>query len=369
MKKEKCSSPSQLMSGAIVCLLLCSQAVKADFIFGEPEMVPNINSDSDDGSPQISRNGLELYFSSKRDSTHDNIWVSKRLTTEDPWSSPAKLDSPVNSSGSHAFPSLSSDGLELYYTDGHNNPTPDPNGHGQADIWLSTRADLNSPWDVPSNLGPVINTGVYEGNVSISANGLELFHMSNESGYARRAEILVTTRATQDDPWGVPVALGTNVNGDLYESTPFISPDGLSLFFARGIYKSNIYVSRRATLQDPWGPAQSFDPVNSGGPGDVWGYSPGSAEYSISFSTEDPTIYFQRGTDAFSTDYDIWQVKVTPVVDFNGDGAVDLLDAYDLLDHWGSTEDSLYDIAPFPLGDGAVDAKDLMVLSGYMPVY
>jgi hypothetical protein len=33
------------------------------------------------------------------------------------------------------------------------------------------------------------------------------------------------------------------------------------------------------------------------------------------------------------------------------------------------TEDSLYDIALFPLGDGVVNTEDLMVLAEHMSVY
>ena len=50
------------------------------------------------------------------------------------------------------------------------------------------------------------------------------------------------------------------------------------------------------------------------------------------------------------------------VVDFNGDGKVDRLDVGLLMVNWG-TDDSLYDIAPTPFGDGIVDSKDLMVLA------
>jgi parallel beta-helix repeat protein len=59
-------------------------------------------------------------------------------------------------------------------------------------------------------------------------------------------------------------------------------------------------------------------------------------------------------------------VEVNPVVDLNSDGIVDILDVYDLLDHWGTTDNSLYDIAPFPIGDGVVDAKDLIFLAEHL---
>ena len=62
---------------------------------------------------------------------------------------------------------------------------------------------------------------------------------------------------------------------------------------------------------------------------------------------------------------DIYQAPIIPIVDFNADGAVDLFDVQALVDNWGTT-DSLYDIGPTPMGDGIVDAQDLLVLTQHI---
>ena len=51
-------------------------------------------------------------------------------------------------------------------------------------------------------------------------------------------------------------------------------------------------------------------------------------------------------------------VESEPIVDFNGDGKVDLKDLLRLIESWGQ-DDPLVDIAPPPFGDGIVDALDL----------
>ena len=53
-----------------------------------------------------------------------------------------------------------------------------------------------------------------------------------------------------------------------------------------------------------------------------------------------------------------------PVVDFNGDGKVDIADRLILRRYWDQNEPSV-DIAPPPAGDGKVDDKDLEVLMSY----
>jgi N-acetylneuraminic acid mutarotase len=52
------------------------------------------------------------------------------------------------------------------------------------------------------------------------------------------------------------------------------------------------------------------------------------------------------------------------VVDFNGDGVVDIKDLLRLVESWGQNDPAV-DIAPRPSGDGIVDATDLEILMGY----
>jgi len=61
---------------------------------------------------------------------------------------------------------------------------------------------------------------------------------------------------------------------------------------------------------------------------------------------------------------DIYQAPIIPVVDFNGDGIVNINDLVILIEHWG-TRERLCDIGPTPLGDGVVDKADLEVLMSY----
>ena len=52
------------------------------------------------------------------------------------------------------------------------------------------------------------------------------------------------------------------------------------------------------------------------------------------------------------------------IVDFNGDGKVDISDLLRLIEHWGQ-DDPICDIAPPPYGDGVVDVQDLELLMSY----
>lgn len=75
-------------------------------------------------------------------------------------------------------------------------------------------------------------------------------------------------------------------------------------------------------------------------------------------------LYFASGRPGGIGSGDIWQAPIIPVVDFNGDGIVDIKDLLRLIESWGK-DDPWVDIGPMPWGDGKVDVKDLEVLMRY----
>ncbi|MHC4192345.1 MAG: hypothetical protein ACYSUB_22180, partial [Planctomycetota bacterium] len=356
----------RIVVSVVLVLCLVTEVVNADFTFGIPTKVPNVNSSSADGPPATSPDGLELYFVSNRphgaDTGYCDIWVATRETTDDDWGTPVKLGPPVNSSAWEGGPSISADGLELYFEDGGpptwTGYTHRPGGYGGGDIWVSTRAIKNDPWAEPKNLGPVINTSAFEGNPILSADGLEMFFGSDRLRLGD-VELYVTTRATTADPWGEPAHLGSTINPDnspYWDSFPEISTDGLTLFFSSwrpgGYGENDLYMTTRATRDDDWGPAVNLGPtINSA-------YS----DAAPSLSADGSILYFAQGQDYDFSSWDLWQVSIELVVDLNGDGIVDAADVCIMVDHWG-TDEPLCDIGPMPWGDGIVDVQDLIVLA------
>jgi hypothetical protein len=354
MNKTGYSRMATTVCGILAVLWSCGQVAHADFTYGAATPIPNVSRPGA-GSPQISRDGLELYFSYKGENQCPGIWVAKRSTTREPWGSPVRLDPPVNSAGPACSPCISADGLELYFGDGHPETylgtgcVANPNGYGGGDLWVSTRAKRTDPWGNPQNLGPAVNTVSYEDHPSLSADGLSLYFTSDRSG-PNQYTLWMTTRPAKNAAWGWPVKIGAPVDISwTFETTPFIAPDGLSLYFSGGSYTPDIYVSKRATTAVPWGKPVLFTPVNSPG-----------AEWYFSFSEEDSTLYFERA-DNFYGVVDLWQVEVTPIVDFNEDGKVDEGDLLVMTEHWGENYPRC-DIGPMGWGDGVVNEKDLKVL-------
>ena len=331
---------------------------EADFTFGTPVPVPNVNSASPDGSPNISADGRTLLFTSNTSNRPGgygdyDIRVTTRATVEDDWDAPVPLAN-VNSWADESCPSLSADGRFLFFSSFLG--TPRPGGRGQNDIWVSTRASTFDPWGQPENLGPPVNTWSSDVCPFIWGDGCILLFSSDRAGGSGTWDLWMTTRETTNEEWDTPAPL-ENVNNNGPELFPTVSPNGLILLFQRGYGgTTDLWMATRRTVDEPFGlPVKVPAPINY----------PGYDDCNPEFSAEDSTLYFCSNRPGGSGDYDLWQAPILPVVDFNGDGQVDAEDMSILVDHWHS-HDPLCDIGPTALGDGIVDIQDLIVLSEYL---
>ena len=337
----------------MAAIVLGGGSARAELTFGQPvNLGPIVNRSANDEGPSISADGLNLYFNSDRTGGYGNfdLWMTTRSTKDGPWGEPENLGPKVNSSAREHMGSISADGLTLYFTSTLS---------GGWDLWVTTRVTKDNPWSTPVNLGPPVNSLANEFGPGISADGLSLYFGSSRAGGYGVDDIWVSTRATTDGPWQEPVNLGPTVNSPAWEMCPRISTDGRMLFFSDsadvpfrpgGNGGGDLWVTTRATISDPWGTPVNLGPtVNSS-----------AFDGAPSISADGSTLYFMSGG---SGAWDLWQAPIILVVDFNGDKIVDLKDFSKLAQYWGQDESSV-DIAP-PFGDGIVDFHDLAVFAEY----
>src|SRR5688500_503924 len=88
-----------------------------------------------------------------------------------------------------------------------------------------------SEWSVPVNLGPTVNSPFADNVPDVTRDGLSLYFSSNRPGGSGAGDLWASRRASVDDPWGVPVNLGPTVNSSAVDLGPNVSPDGHYLFF------------------------------------------------------------------------------------------------------------------------------------------
>jgi len=325
----------------------------ADFDFGEPvPILPVLDPENHyEFINCLSYDGLELYFHSLRPGGEGDydLWVLKRISVDEDWGPPENLGPVVNGPTEEGSPFISRDGLELYF---HSNRT------GGYAIYMTTRHSKDAPWQSPVNLGSTVNSPFRDAAQPwISSNGLELYFGSSRPGGYGRGDIYVSTRATTEDPWDEAVNVGPAVNSPYDELFLSLSPDGLLLLFGEtsaapwhpgGYGEADVWISRRASLSDPWQGRVNAGP-NVNGP---------ERENIPRISPDGRTLYFiSRQTGEWQN----YQAPILPIVDFNGDEAVDAADIDILIDCWG-TDEPLCDIGPYAWGDGVVDVEDLIVL-------
>lgn len=103
--------------------------------FGPAQPVSALNDTvANDIQPNVRKDGRELVLSSNRTGTigAQDIWVSTRERTSDPWSAPVNLGVAVNTAAGESRPSLSWDARTLLF-----GRAPGP--EGSSDIFVTTR--------------------------------------------------------------------------------------------------------------------------------------------------------------------------------------------------------------------------------------
>jgi hypothetical protein len=338
-----------ILTGVIVALGTMSK-VRADFTFGEPVKFGPAMAASTDDFACFSSDGLELYINRGLGTPNCDLYVLTRASVHDDWGPAVNLGPAVNTPQDDAVASISADGLTLYFWSNR------PGGYGDRDIYMTTRATRNAPWSPAVNMGATINSSAVDSDPWISADGLELYFHSDRPGQYGACDIYVARRVTEDDPWQAPVNLGPVVNSTYAEGCPCLSPDGLLLFLMMddrpGGYGSiDFWMTRRASLSDPWQTPVNLGPTVNG---PDWEFIP-------RLSADGRTLCF---TGTRSGSWDVWQAPIIPTVDLNGDEIVDIKDLLRLIESWGK-DDPAVDMGPMPWGDGKVDDKDLEVLMGY----
>ncbi len=354
---------ARMLTILVLSLGLVAPVAKADFTFGEPtNLGPPFNTPSREGNLFISADGLEMYISSERSGGlgYFDMWRSTRENADNPWGPLVNVQE-INSRYNEAFPSLSADGLTLYFSDYYylNDAGDRPGGVGQHDLWMCTRLSTDDPWGPPVNMGAIVNSPNADISPSVSQDGQILIFASKRSGGRGDYDLWMSTRPPAEGDWAAPVNLGPAVNSSVWDGDTWLSPDRLALFFSSnrpgGMGSYDMWLTTRRSQAAAWSPPVNLGPViNTSG-----------IEGAPSLSPDLKTLYFVSDKPGGIGGWDMYEIPIVPILDFNGDGIADFADMCIMVDHWGE-DYSLCDIGPMPWGDGIVDVQDLIVLAEHL---
>ena len=112
-----------------------------------------INSPQDEGTPSLTKDGKLLFYTQceygeKRN--HCQIMSSTKIGAS--WGEPNMLRFPGSDTSDYVHPSISGDGLTLYFASDR------VGGYGGYDIWYCSRENDKEKWGKPKNAGQTINT-------------------------------------------------------------------------------------------------------------------------------------------------------------------------------------------------------------------
>ncbi|HDP74709.1 MAG TPA: hypothetical protein ENN49_02345 [Bacteroidales bacterium] len=198
-----------------------------------------INSKFNDFSPAYASSDYNiLYFTSSRNGTTGNktsavtgeyfsdIFVTE-LDNKGVWSTPKPLDETINSQYDEGTPSLTPDGNHMFFT---RCKVSKRNKLG-CQILYSKLSDQG--WLTPKELKLAADSMIVA-HPAISADGTELYFVSNIPGGYGGLDIWKITREAGSDEWSAPINLGPQINTPGNEMFPYIHPDGTLYFSSDG---------------------------------------------------------------------------------------------------------------------------------------
>ncbi len=258
-----------------------------------------VNTDFSEYAPMLTMEEDRMIFT-RRVGTQEDFYVAKikdgefvRVTEVD------GLNTPQNE-GIHT---ISADGRTMIFTACDRRTT----GIGSCDLYY---AHLDKEyWTIPSNMGKVVNSISWDSQPSLSADGKTLYFSSGRQDGFGGNDIWMTTK-TDTSGWTFPTLLPEEINTSGNEESPFIHPDGHTLYFRSnkhiGMGGYDIFYSRYIDSTKTWTAAKNIGyPINTEG-----------SEGALSVSLDGKTAFFASDmayiNDKSKANLDIYSFELYP---------------------------------------------------------
>lgn len=254
--------------------LTLAEQLKAHPVEFIPVPVPGINTPADEYLSLISPDGTEAFFT-RRTVTVDRksgpapvkrtleSFMSAEWSDEGgQFSTGTALESPFNRGLNEGGPSVTANNRELYLTVCENTAT----GYRNCDVFWTLKTG-NSWGPLRPVEGGVNRPDSWESQPSVSANGDVLYFVSNRKGGIGGLDLYRSTRLP-DGSWSAAELLPTTVNTAQEEKSPFLHPDGATLYFSSsghpGVGGLDLFWTRWDATKKSWLVPQNLGiPINT----------------------------------------------------------------------------------------------------------
>lgn len=218
----------------IKCCNFSIDAVANPVPFEPINLGPEVNSAYNDMAPSITVDGETLIITVdvpidpnrpySAQNKQEDFFISKKV--DGVWQKARNMGRPVNTAGNEGMQSISADGKVLVYASSNL-----PGGLGSTDLYISYKSDKG--WSRPVNMGAPVNSEKWDTQPTLSSDGKSMYFVSTREGGMGKQDIWFT-RQDENGVWSEPLNVGDEINTPGYESSPFIHPDGKTLYFTSG---------------------------------------------------------------------------------------------------------------------------------------
>jgi hypothetical protein len=224
------------------------EAMKHPVSFSPVNIGDGINTEEDEYWPSITADGQTLMFTRQTKSyaevqfpyqqAQEDFYIS--ILKDNKWTTALNAGSPLNTSQNEGAQTLASNGSYMFFT-----ACDRAGAVGSCDIYFSAYSD--GRWTQPFNLNSPVNTGLWESQPSISADGKILYFSSSRPGGYGGKDIWYSYLDSLSN-WKYPVNIGDSINTPGDEMSPFIHFDGRTLYFSSdghpGMGGFDLFISR-----------------------------------------------------------------------------------------------------------------------------
>jgi len=210
-----------------------------------------VNSEYNEINPMIAPDGKTLYFAriSHPNNTHgdkgsQDIWYSEFDELSKQWGPARRMGFPLNKDEYNCAYSITPDGQTMLIKGQYNSGNYETRG-------FSLSKKTANGWSPPQKIDIPNYVNLSKGQFDcgfLSADGKVLLMAFSEKKNSKEDDVYVSFRQ-KDGSWSKPMDLGPEVNTKFTETTPFLAPDGATLYFSSnregGLGSNDIYVTKR----------------------------------------------------------------------------------------------------------------------------
>jgi flagellar motor protein MotB len=237
--------------------------------FNPVNLGPSVNTPDDEYVNTLSTDEKSLIFTRKRERKQpanpgfglyeEDFYIT--TYKDSAWTRAQPLGYPAGTEGDAGALCISPDGNYLFFTACFR-----PDGFGSCDLYYCTRQ--GDSWSAPLNMGVDVNSDLWDSQPCLSPDGKTLYFASNREGGFGSSDIW-KTELGPGGKWKKPVNLGSAINTADAEMVPFIHFDNSTLYFSSkghpGMGGADLFVSKKLDKGGWSTPVNLGYPINTNG--------------------------------------------------------------------------------------------------------